>query len=290
MQIPIRQVFGVALLAFFPCSSVHGQADTVELKPEIGHAEEAKVERLLRLHVAAVEAKNATDLVAVLGEMVLFDNPEFFAAGKDALKYKASRVDVQIVKQEAADLGLRKPKEIKELVALREGDVQVLGAAILANIGGKEAGPPLFKHLKNKKLRKEKPRVTAALIAALGQLKYLKAQKEVESEYRAYANKEVMKAAIRFFGQTKCKSLSIARSLAGDLDAPEPVDVDAAANPPASYWAARWESWLYVRRDVAWALKEITGQYFRPADDPNPSESAKALAYIKANAKRLGLK
>jgi hypothetical protein len=290
MKFPPRSIL-VVVVALSPLGvTPSAQADSVELKPEIGHAEDAVVERLVQLHETAVASKDASEVKAVLEEMLAFDNPEFFAAGKDALQYRASAVDLKIVRQEAADLGLRSPKDIQELVALREGDVQVLGAGVLGNVGGEDAGPLLHKTLRNKKLRREKPRVVAALIGAMGQLGYGKALGDVEDEYRAYSDKEVMRAAIRFFGQTKCKSLDIARALANDLDPPEPSNVDAASNPPASYWAARWESWLYVRRDVAWALKEITGQYFRPADDPNPSESAQALRYIEENAKRLGLK
>ena len=290
MKIHPALALGAALFLLPPLSLPHAQADSVELTAEIGPAPEEVVARLLRQHEAALAEKTAAPLVAVLEEMAGFDNPEFFDAGKAALKFKASAADVKAAKSEAADLGLRKPKDIKELVARREADVQCLGAAVVGNIGGPNAGPLLHGLFKNKTLRRDKPRVAAALIGAMGAIGYLKAQPDVEAEYRAYSDREVMKAAVRFFGETKCKSLSIARTLAGDLDAPEPADVDGAANPPASYWSARWDSWMYVRRDVAWALKEITGQQFRPADPPNASDSAKALEYIKANAKRLGLK
>ncbi|MEW6072853.1 MAG: hypothetical protein AB1726_09725 [Planctomycetota bacterium] len=279
------------LSGFLAAGALAGpQADDVEVKAELKHASDEVVARFLQRYEAALQAKDSAGVVTVLQEMLGYDNAELLPAGEDALRYKASAEDVRAVKQEAADLGIRKPAEIKAMVARRESDVQVLGVAIVANVGGEKAGPTLHQMFKNKALRKEKPRVAAALIAGMGQVRYEKVLAEVEDEYRAYANREVMKAAIRYFGQTECKSLAVARMLAGDLDAPEPTDVDAASNPPASYWQARWEAWNFVKRDVAWALKRITGQDFRPAEDPNPGDGAKALKYIEENAKRLGLR
>ena len=98
-----------------------------------------------------------------------------------------------------------------------------------------------------------------------------------------------MRACTRYFGQVQSKDKGVVRQLCEMLDPPQPGG-DEANNPPASYWEARWEQWNWIRRDIAWALKEITGQAFQPADGDHPGDSKKALAWVRDNAKKLGLK
>ena len=42
--------------------------------------------------------------------------------------------------------------------------------------------------------------------------------------------------------------------------------------------------------DIIWALKEITGQVWRPTEGDHPGDSAVALKYVKENKRKLGLK
>lgn len=292
MKLPLRFLLAVLVLLtpLVPAPVYFAQADDVEIKPDSSAASEAVVKRLQRQYAAAREKKSSSEVITVLDEILAFHNPEFFELAQEALKYKATSDDVKEVRGEASDLGIRKPKEIKAMVSRREEDVQTRAAGILANIGGEEAGPLLHKTFRNKTLRREKPRVCAALIFAMGKIAYVKGEKDIESEFRQFADKEVMKASVRYFGQIKCKRLDVVRALCECLEPPEPVDVDTAANPPASYWAARWESWLHIRRDVAWSLKEITGVEFKPGEGDTPGDGQRALEYVKKNAKRLGLK
>lgn len=51
-----------------------------------------------------------------------------------------------------------------------------------------------------------------------------------------------------------------------NFDEPKPLDVDAADNPPADYWEARWKAWQSWRPRVADALEAITGQKFENAE------------------------
>lgn len=72
-----------------------------------------------------------------------------------------------------------------------------------------------------------------------------------------------------------------------NLDEPVPDNVDAAHNPPAEYWKARWTSWSAWRGKVKDALFAVTGQRFSTAAeakawlDKNPVK-AKAKAKDKA--------
>jgi hypothetical protein len=277
-------------LALASSPALCAQADDVEIVEDTSTATPQTVERLLAQHAGARASKLATEVIAVLEQMLEFHNPEFFDAAKESLKYRASGDDVKEVRREAADLGIRKPKEIKAMVARREAEVQVLAVGVLANIGGDKVGALLHKTFRSKPLRKTKPRVTAALIFAMGKVVYLGAEKEIETEFRRFADREIMKASVRYFGQIKSKRLGVVRALCECLEPPEPVDVNAASNPPAGYWAARWESWIYIRRDVAWSLKEITGVDFKPGEGDKPGDGQRALEYVKKNAKRLGLK
>ncbi len=70
--------------------------------------------------------------------------------------------------------------------------------------------------------------------------------------------------------------------LLNHIDEPAPVDVDAASNPPASYWEKRWKAWRLWRDDVKEALYALTGQRF--------SSGKEARTWIRVNGARQGLK
>ena len=95
---------------------------------------------------------------------------------------------------------------------------------------------------------------------------------------------------MRYFGQLPTHDYKTVRKLCGLLDPPQPAAVDDRNNPPAGFWAAMWEQWSWTRRDVTWTLKQITGQVFRPAEGEHPSDSKKALDYIKQHKRELGLR
>ncbi len=69
---------------------------------------------------------------------------------------------------------------------------------------------------------------------------------------------------IRLFAKGKEKRAF--RLLVDHLDEPRPADVNAASNPPASWWEKRWKAWHYWRGDVKAALREITGVEFSRAE------------------------
>jgi hypothetical protein len=262
-----------------------------EAEPEITTASEAQVGTLLARHGDAVEARDAMLLGAALAAMSAHDNPEFLNLALGAVTYRATTTDKREAKRLGAELGTPSKKDVDALIAQRESEVQVACAHILANFGAHKKVPrALMKLYGDKQVRKDKPAVTAAAIRGLGQIGYHKAAKDIARELDQASSKEVAGAAVRYFGQIKTKDYSIVRKLCGLLTPPEPGAVNSASNPPAGYWAARWEVWSWTRREVTWTLKQITGQVFRPAEGEHKSDTKKALEYIKANKRQLGLK
>lgn len=278
---------GFAALALLALSApAHLQEDSE--KPELTTASPPEARRLLDMHQAATESEDSARIVASLVRMTAHDNGAFLAHAKNALKYRASKVDKEAVKVEGEELGISDRKGLEKLARQREVEVQSAAARLLANFPD-ETSTLLLKSLKDKKLCRGKPRLTAALIDALGRTRCARAEGEVEGHFKQFGDKDVMRASIRFFGQVKSRDKGTVRTLCELLEPPEPGNVDSPTNPPASYWAARWEQWNYFRRDVTWSLRQITGQTFRPAEGKKSGDSVKALKYVREHAKELGL-
>jgi len=257
---------------------------------EVTTASESELESLLARYERAKEHEDSFEIAGVLGKMAAHDNVELLVPAKEALKYRASKVDKRAVRDEAAELGIRNTNEIERMTLAREAEVQATAARLIGNIPGKASTALLYKTFKDKKIRKGKPIVVAALIDAMGRLDFERALKDVHSEFNSEGPKEVMRACVRYFGQVRCKDKGVVRKLCRELSAPEPSNVDSATNPSASYWETRWKTWSYYRRDVSWSLKEITGQSFQPAEGGHDGDAQKALKYVKEHARELGLK
>lgn len=254
-------------------------------------AEPEERDRLMRRYDSALRKKDAAELKTVLGEMAAFDNRELMAPALDALRYRASSVDKKAAKAEAEELGLKGKKELTKLVHERVAAVQAAGARLAANFPGeKKAQSALLKAFKDKALRKERPSAFAAVILALGRTGQRKVEQDVFREFRQFGNADILRATVRYFGRIRTKDLSIVRALCEELSSPEPANANSPTNPPASYWEERWKAWNAIRRDVSWALKEITGQVFQPAEGQHPSDEKKALDYVEEHKDELGLK
>jgi len=278
-----------AAALLLPALSAAAQ-DAAEGGSEITSASQAELESLLARYERALESEDSFEIAGALVKMAAHDNVELLAAATEALKYRASKVDKRAVRDEAAELGIRNSNEIERMTLAREAEVQAQAARLIGNIPGKASSSLLFKTFKDKKIRKDKPTVVAALIDAMGRQGFERALKDVESEFSSEGPKEVMRACVRYFGQIRCKDLGVVRKLCMELSAPEPGNVDSATNPPASYWETRWKTWSYYRRDVSWALKEITGESFQPAEGGHAGDAQKALDYVEEHARELGLK
>lgn len=253
-------------------------------------AEPAEVDRLLDQWKRARRAKDAVAWLTVLEGMSGFANEDFVDPALSGLKYRASRVDKAAAKEEASALGDGSKERVETLVLQREAQVQAASAAVLGMHAEPKIGKALLAAFEKKGLVSDKPRAAAAIVYAMGRGGYRDAQDAVFSEYKRYRDKDVLKACVRYMGQVKVDDFGAVRALCEALAAPQPGNVDAAFNPPASYWEERWRKWQYVRRDVSWSLREITGQTFQPAESEGPGDSRRALEYVKEHQRELGLK
>ncbi len=267
--------------------AVQGAATDI---PVVTTATDEEVAVMLRSYESARKSGVAAEVIESLQRMELHDNEELIAPASQALQYRATRTDKKAVAEEAKTLGTTKRSEVAAMVLDLESEVQAAGASVLASIPGKKSTGALMKALKRKDVKDDRPLTMASIIVALGNLGHEAAAKEVEDELKRSRHMLIARASIRYFGQIKTKDMGVVRILISMLDSPKPANVDGASNPPASYWEARWTTWLATRRDVVWALKEITGQTWSPSDGDHESDAARALKYVKENAKRLGIR
>jgi hypothetical protein len=227
-------------------------------EPAVTTAQPDELKKLQEDLAAAEDSEDAIKIRDVLRAIAVRDNPEFLDVGKEYLSYRASREDRKAVMAVARELGIRKAKRIKQMVAEREQEVQREAAKILSRYkDDEEVGKILHKALMDKNARDDKPAYIAQVIESMGWIGYTDAYDEIESLFRKATDKEIMRAAVICFGLTKEKRA--AKMLCDHIDEPAPANVNSGTNPPSSYWEARWNQWDYIRRQVGWALKEITG-------------------------------
>lgn len=256
--------------------------------PELAAPE--AVERMLARFEEARRAAEAGAWIGALEAMAQHPNPEFVAPALAALKYRAGKADKAAARTRAAELGQRDQKAIDELVLLEESKVHAAGARVLALHSDPKVGKALLASFQTKGFCGAKPLAAAAIVDALGRGGHRDAQEAVLEEFVRRGDVDLMRACVRYFGQVRTTSYEAVKILCEELAAPEPSAPDTAANPPASYWEERWKKWQHVRRDVSWALREITGQTFQPAEGGREGDSKRALDYVKENRRELGLK
>lgn len=121
------------------------------------------------------------------------------------------------------------------------------------------------------------PQVQAGLIRALSKTGYTgKDWKEIDDVFESdYDNERIpVHEAILELVKTH-KEKQAVKLLLRNMDEPSAKNVDAADNPPAEYWKARWHSWAAWKTKVKEAMKAITGQDF--------SNAKEAKAWLKKN-------
>ena len=262
--------------------------DAAAPPPEPASAE--AVQRLLARFDEAARANDAEAWIVALEAMAQHPNDEFVPPALAALKYRAGKADKAAAKSQADELGQKDAKAVELLLALAESKVHAAGARVLALHADPKVGKALLGAFQTKGLCSAKPLAAAAIVDALGRSGYRAAEEAVLEEFTRRGEVEVQRACVRYFGQIKTTSFEAVRILCEELAAPEPAAPDTAANPPASYWEERWKAWQHVRRDVSWALREITGQTFQPAEGGGEGDSKRALDYVKERRRELGLK
>jgi hypothetical protein len=169
---------------------------------------------------------------------------------------------------------------VKPLVAVVETDKSVVlrkrAAELLANQPKAEANAAIRKLLKGGKAAAY-PTVMAELVKGLSRCGYDKAQWAdigdlFDREY--HLDRVVLQEAILdlVIAHKETQALPL---LLRNTDEPAPENVEAADNPPAEYWEARWKSWSVWKVKVKDALFATTGQRFTTA--------AEAKAWLKKN-------
>ncbi len=161
--------------------------------------------------------------------------------------------------------------ETEKLLVIRKR-----AAELLANQPVAEANPAIRKLLKNSRVGSYPP-VMAELLRGLGKCGYDASQwNEIsdvfEKEY--HLERVPMQEAILDLVQ-KHKEKKAVDLLLRNLDEPLATNVDAAENPPAEYWEARWKSWHAWRGKVKETLFVLTGQRF--------SDATEAKAWLQKN-------
>jgi hypothetical protein len=169
---------------------------------------------------------------------------------------------------------------IKPLAAVVETDKSVVlrkrAAELLANQPKAEANAAIRKLLKGGRAAAY-PTVMAELVKGLSRCGYDKAQwGEIDGlfEREYHIDRVVVQEAILelVIAHKETQALPM---LLRNTDEPAPANVEAADNPPAEYWEARWKSWAVWKGKVKDALFALTGQRFTTA--------AKAQAWLKKN-------
>ncbi|MDA0934570.1 MAG: hypothetical protein O3C51_14040 [Planctomycetota bacterium] len=159
--------------------------------------------------------------------------------------------------------------------------VRKAAADALAHQPEKEAKRAVLTLLGDAQLR-DVPQVCASLLLALGTLGYEAGRdwKHLEGLFdRDYAAERVplQQAMLKLI--QGCGELEALDLLVDNLGEPIPADPDDPANPPASYWEARWKAWSVWREDVKATLLSLTGQRFSTAEE--------AKIWIKKNGAEL---
>lgn len=169
---------------------------------------------------------------------------------------------------------------VKPLVQVIETEkllvVRKRAAELLANQPPADANAAIRKLLKNARIGSHPP-VVGELIRGLARCGYDKSQwSEIDELFeRDYHTERVpiQEAILELvIAHKETQALPL---LLRNLDEPAPDSVDAAHNPPAEYWEARWKSWSAWRGKVKDALFAVTGQRF--------STATEAKAWLKKN-------
>ncbi|MCK5944282.1 MAG: HEAT repeat domain-containing protein [Planctomycetes bacterium] len=166
---------------------------------------------------------------------------------------------------------LQKFIETDRSVVLRREAIEMLGDQPKAR-----AKKAILKLLGNARVTGN-PQVQAGLIRSLSKAGYTsKDWQEIDDVFAADYDNERIPVHEAILELVKVHEEKQALDLLLDnLDEPIPGNVDAADNPPAAYWKARWHAWAAWKSKVKEALKAITGQDFGSAKE--------ARAWLKKN-------
>lgn len=149
------------------------------------------------------------------------------------------------------------PKAIAPFLKDKNADVARAAARALANQPFPASTDALLNFATNPKVLASTPELAAEAILALGGAGLGKKGYDRLREIFDDGDKGVKTAIMRaFFEQKEKKAFSF---FVDHCDEPQ-GDIKNPANPPASYWKARFEEWNEYKQYVRRGLKAITGQ------------------------------
>jgi len=142
------------------------------------------------------------------------------------------------------------------------GDVDGSVRAAAALRLGKQAAKPALKVLGkafSARRNAESSEVLISILQAYRTHRRSPLLKKMKSLF-AQAPKEVQREVVLALRYARSKDT--VQFLAQQVDMPQPRNVDAGANPPASYWKDKIERWNYCFSGVAETLVHLTGREF----------------------------
>ncbi|MBK8099066.1 MAG: hypothetical protein IPK26_18315 [Planctomycetes bacterium] len=156
---------------------------------------------------------------------------------------------------------------VKPLAQMIESEKSIVikkrAAELLGQQPAADANATILKLVRNSRVAQHPP-VLAELVKALANCGYKPAQwKEINELFERDYGAEFVALHEAILGLIeKHKEKQAIDLLLRNMDEPVPENVDAADNPPAEYWEARWKAWKAWRGKVKDALFAITGQRF----------------------------
>ena len=171
-------------------------------------------------------------------------------------------------------------KELVKFVKHRYDAVEVAAVKLLGTQRDEVARKALLKIAKWS--RNYKPHLGPEAVKSLGYVGYggKRGFNQLLDLFYAVKDNKVKRNIIKTFGQQKEK-LAVPLLIAL-LDEPKPGSANAASNPPASFWQARYKDWRYLSATTVRSLEAIIGRRFFKSED--------ALKWVKTEGKKLGIK
>lgn len=204
-------------------------------------ADESKEERPFP---PAMEKREARELLKELKKPLQSKEPREKALAIERLKEHSSEEFVTPLVTLAKD---------------RDPEVAVAALAALAEQNFDESRSALLRYVREGKVQAEEMRLHAAIVA-LERLGWdergFRVLRELFEETELATKKELLRA---FAARKEVRAFSLFVDL---LDSPRPGDVNAASNPPASYWKEKYQEWEKLKHVVAKGLEQISGQRF----------------------------
>lgn len=241
-----------AAAAFLAAPGASGGEKPVEPPtPTVIPANDEEKKRILDAVAKAETEKDGSALAAALTEMQTRRADEFLPAIRKGVEAPDPRVQaaaiVAAAAHEARDLEKTIRKTFRAKLRGKQGDAAVTAGLPAACID----------YLDRLEIAGEQEVVLE---------EHLKPAVLDEKRVRHGWAKDLVRASLHYLGRTKYKPC-VPWLIDEMVARPEPKDPNDPKNPPAAYWEARTKIWFDAEGWTRWALKEITQQEYRSANE-----------------------